>query len=327
LAQALNMNVTYFLPAVAVGLLAQAVSGESLLLWLSIAILATWWLRERVNRFDFKAQVRFIDDRVWLGEHRLGLFPILWGTRVRNKVYQAAFWRDPIQEADLASFQFHIGITTTGELLRQPISQLLPHALLVGPTGSGKTQLVRLIASQVDAEVWVIDLTDPVGLAGIPGLTRHVSQADSEAFLGMSSELNDRALKPLNPKLLLVVENVDLVIRNQSFAQLVEQVATTGRSHNVMLLATCQSRVGVPVRVLANCASQFTLSLDYSVSKPPEATANRSASNGKWGKAKLVRGQESVEFRFPLGFENEKTAPVQTEAVNPLLTRVWSKPQ
>lgn len=321
------MNLTFLLPALVLGLTAHAVSDDSTLLWLSITIMLGWWLFERANRVDLKARVRFVDDRVWLGTRRLGLFPPLWGTEVRNKVYQAAFWRDPIATVRPESFESHIGITTTGELLRQPISVRLPHALLVGPTGSGKTQLVRLIASQFDAEVWVVNLTDPYGLAGLPGVTRQLNGVDPTALRDLAGELSERELRPLNSKLMLVVESIDSVAKDKGLAQLLEKVASRGRSLNVMLLATSQTRSAVPGRVWENCANRFFLSLDYSVLNPLESALEGPSLVGNWGLAKLVRGQESLEFRFPLGFEKEKTAPIQTEAVNPLLSRVSSRPQ
>lgn len=321
------MNLIFLLPAVALGLIAHAVSDDSTLLWLSIAIMLGWWLFERANRVDLKAQVRFVDDRVWLGTRRLGLFPPLWGTEVRNKVYQAAFWRDPIETVRPESFESHIGIAATGELLKQPISARFPHALLVGPTGSGKTQLVRLIASQFDAEVWVIDLTNPTGLAALPGVTRQLNGADPTALRDLAGELSERELRPLNPKLMLVVENLDWALKDRNLAQLLEKVASRGRSLNVMLLATSQLRSSVPEKVWVNCANRFILSLDYSIMNSLESTLENQSVGSNWGLAKLIRGQESLEFRFPLGFEKEKTAPVQTEAVNPLLSRVSSRPQ
>lgn len=322
------MSVLFLVPALGYGLILLALSADATLLWLSLVTIAAWWWHERTKRFDLSQPVSFIADRVWIGERRLSLFALFWGSAIRNRVYAAAFWEDPIKNLDaVATFGSHIGVTATGQLICQPISNRTPHALLIGPSGTGKTELMRLIASQLEAEIWGIDYNGGVGLAGFTGLALIATEQDDSALDVMSREFLARKHRALQPKLLIVVDDLERALEHEAVALLLRQVASQGRVLNVMLLAANQTLGGVPRSIWVNCANRFSLGADLASRVELGFRGRSEAAFGDWGAAELIQGSRVVSFRFPLGFRNEKTAPAQAEAVNPLLSRVSSRPE
>jgi hypothetical protein len=322
------MNLLFLIPLIGYGIFLQASSTDGTLLWLTLISVYAWWLSARPKRFDLAEPVRFIGDRVWLGEHRLSLFPPLWGSAIRNRVFQVAFLEDPAKTLDAdKSFSSHIGFTSAGELVPQPISNRTPHALLIGPSGSGKTELMRLIATQFDAEIWAIDFNTGIGLKDVRGVTLRATERDSGGLELMHEELLARGQRALNPKLLLVVDDLGRAMQNPNIKLLLHQIASRGRVLNVMLLLANQTMDGVPRTIWVNCANRFSLGADLGSRTQLGFTGQSNCNFGDWGEAELLQGQKLQIFRFPLGFRKEKTAPVKTEAVNPLLSRVSSRPQ
>jgi hypothetical protein len=322
------MNLTFIVPLIGYGVFLHATQFDVSLLLLTLASVAALWLQQRHQGFDLAEQVRFVGDRVFLGERRLSLFPILWGSAIRNRVYEAAFLDDPITKLDCnKTFSTHIGVTKEGELVPQPISNRTPHALLVGPSGSGKTELMRLVATHFDAEIWSIDFNSGIGLKDVPRLSLQASENCLDVLDLMKRELRARGQRTLQPRLLLAVDGLDLALQNKTVYHLVQQIASQGRALNVMLLLSSQTLSGVPRTIWVNCANRFSLGADLE-SRVQLGFCGRSASSfGDWGEAEMLQGQRLVSFRFPLGFRNEKTASAETETVNPLLTRVSSTPQ
>ena len=320
------MSLLFLLPSLGYGLILFTTSGNAMLLWLSMATMAVWLLHSQRKSLDLSQQVSFVEDRVWIGERRLGLFPPLWGTEVRNKVYQAAFEVEPMSQIDLESFfASNIGLTRQGAGVSQPISATHPHAILIGPTGSGKTELMKLIAQQYRAPIWAIDFKGGSGFRDSTGVTSLVTDQNTEAISDWQEQLSLRQLAPLNPRLLLVIDELGEALKNPAVARLIEQVATKGRSLNVMLVAANQTLSQIPRSIWVNCANRISVSADLVdrsqlgfAGKPPDPTPGM-------GTAELWRTGGQQDFSFPFGFRNEKTASEFSEAVNPLLSRVSTK--
>jgi hypothetical protein len=324
----MGMNQLFLIPPLGYGLILLLTSGEGTLLWLSLTTIAAFWLQARTKRFDLDSPVSFVGDRVWMGAQRLCLFPLLWGSAIRNKVCEAAFWEDPITKLDpIASFSSHIGLSASGELLVQPISSQNPHAILIGPSGSGKTELLRLLATQLECEIWVLDFEGGNGVGDVPRVTLLASDSDSDALQIMNQEFALRNLRALNSKLAIVVDGLNRALQSQVAAILLEKAATQGRKLNVMLLATNQTLADVPKTIWVNCSNRFSLGADQESREQLGFSGRSQDSLGDWGHAELLQGSKLVSFRFPLGFRTEKTAPVVAEAANPLLSRVSSRPQ
>jgi hypothetical protein len=320
------MSLLFLLPSLGYGVMLFTTTGNAMLLWLSLATMAVWVIHSQRKSLDLSQPVSFQNQRVWVGERRLSIFPLLWGNEVRNLVYSEAFGSKPLQNLDLETlFQGQIGITTSGQPVHQPIAASAPHAILIGPTGSGKTELMKLIAGQYCSNIWAIDFKGGAGFHSFPGVSKLVTDRDLSALDELLVKLSERQLQPANPRLLLVVDELGEALREPRVAKLVEQVAAKGRSLNVMLLAANQTLSQIPRTVWVNCANRISVSADLVDRSQLGFTGKPPGRFEHLLTAEILQGANQVAFGFAVGIEQEKTAPAKTEAVNPLLTRVSSR--
>lgn len=322
------MNLLFLIPLLSYGIFLHATQADMSLLLLTLLSIAALWLQARPQALDLSGPVRFIGNRVWLGERRLSLFPPLWGSAVRNRVFAAALWQDPLKNLDpVKTFSSSIGFTASGELVQQPISNRTPHAILIGPSSSGKTELMRLIAAQHESEIWAIDFNSGIGLKDVANVRLSATSLDTQPLEIMHQEFLLREQRAINSRLLIVVDGLADAMQNQRALTLLELVASRGRVLNVMMLLANQALEGVPRNLWANCANRFSLGADLESRMELGFIGRSDCAFGDWGQADLLQGTRLLSFRFPLGFRHEKTAPVIAEAVNPLLSRVSTRPQ
>lgn len=322
------MSLLFLLPSLGYGVMLFTTTGNAMLLWLSLATMAVWLIHSARKSLDLGQDITFVDGRVWVGERRLGLFPPLWGSEVRNRVYAEAFSANPLEGMNQAeSFVSQIGVTANGDAVHQPISALAPHALLVGPTGSGKTELMKLIAAQYQAEIWAIDFKGGAGFGGFPSVTKLITDRDISQLDGVLEQLSNRQEQPANQRLLLVVDELGEALREPKVARLIEQVASKGRSLNVMLLAANQTLSQIPRTVWVNCANRFSVSADLVDRSQLGFTGKPAASVGEMHSAELWQHGKQVGFGFPVGLSHKKSAEDSSAVGNPLLARVSTRLQ
>jgi hypothetical protein len=322
------MTFNYLLPFFGYGFVLLGSSGSPALLVLTLTVLFVWWVNRERARIDLEAEVRFEAGRVWIGENRLSFFPPLWGTEIRNLVYGAAFSTDPLEAIDPETFFLeHIGITCDGAGIQQPLSANRPHAILIGPTGSGKTELAKLIASKHGGELWVVDFSAGQGFVGYPNVRELLTPDDLSRVPLLRDTLHERSRRQANMNLLLVVEGLADALCVPELERLIGQVASNGRSNNTTLLATNQTLTAVPRNLWVNCFTRICLSAD-SVDRAMLGFegANPKAFSGLLP-AELSQGLTSTSFGFPVGIRHEKTASEHSEAANPFLVRAWPRLQ
>lgn len=130
---------------------------------------------------------------------------------------------------------------------------LTPHLLVAGTTGCGKTYLLRLVAFLLakqntpdKAKFLLMDTKkrecwnspkDNIDLSRLPHLAHPViedEQTAMKAMMWLMTEMDKRAKTgQMAPAIFLFVDEVQILLRNNSFAKLLNEVASTGRGLNI----------------------------------------------------------------------------------------------
>lgn len=149
-----------------------------------------------------------------------------------------------------------------------------PHVFVVGPTGSGKSQLLRIIAKSLtnrylpnELQLMLIDfkgggLLDGLGLE--PWLVADLSDLEGDRptfWAGLHTLLQQRERDPtlMTPRVLIIVDELAEVIRDQAACVALTSVAARGRSLGVHLVLANQGLSGVPRDLLLNLRLRIAL--------------------------------------------------------------------
>jgi len=149
-----------------------------------------------------------------------------------------------------------------------------PHVFVVGPTGSGKSQLLRIIAKSLtnrylpnELQLMLIDfkgggLLDGLGLE--PWLVADLSDLEGDRptfWAGLHTLLQQRERDPtlMTPRVLIIVDELAEVIREQAACVALTSVAARGRSLGVHLVLANQGLSGVPRDLLLNLRLRIAL--------------------------------------------------------------------
>jgi hypothetical protein len=149
-----------------------------------------------------------------------------------------------------------------------------PHVFVVGPTGSGKSQLLRILAKSLtnrylptELQLMLVDfkggaLLDGLGLE--PWLVARLSDLEgdrSNFWAGLDTLLQQREREPtrLTPRVLIIVDELAEVLRDQAACLALTSVAARGRSLGVHLVLANQGLSGVPRDLLLNLRLRVAL--------------------------------------------------------------------
>ena len=201
-----------------------------------------------------------------------------------------------------------------------------PHALIVGSTGSGKSEFLKLITSSLLASSKSMSiqlvLVDFKGGAALRDLQDHpatltlitdLDEGRHERFwLYLSGELKRRekllaaagvpsieGMKEL-PRMLVLADELPAIISSHSLAiGTLDSIAARGRSLGVHLIATSQSLSGIPRALITNLTMRFALgSIDPGdlISLLPSVRP----VNGGSARAIAIWGSNTLSFDFPV---------------------------
>ena len=149
-----------------------------------------------------------------------------------------------------------------------------PHVFVVGPTGSGKSQLLRILAKSLtnrylptELQLMLVDfkgggLLDGLGLE--PWLVANLSdlEGDRSTFwveLHTLLQKRERDLTLMTPRVLIIVDELAEVLRDQAACVALTSVAARGRSLGVHLVLANQGLSGVPRDLLLNLRLRIAL--------------------------------------------------------------------
>ena len=260
----------------------------------------------------------------------------------RTQELEATFYRS----SQLGVLPFWAGVSESNSL-EFDLARDGPHALIVGATGAGKSEFLKLItgsmlSSTKPASLQLV-LVDFKGGAALRGLSRHpaaltlltdLDEGRHERFwlyLGGELKRREKLLAgrgissidefPELERMLVLADELPAIITSTQLAlPILESIAARGRSLGVHLIATSQSLSGIPRSLITNLTMRFALgAIDPGdlISLMPSMRASTATA-----RAKAIWGNNSASFDYPI----PKLTPSQNESPYfPELIETWSK--
>lgn len=315
------MQFVWLIPSVLFGAYLGVSTGAWHMLVMSLGSAAVWLLVRRFNEtreIDLTEPVSFDGPEVWIGDYQLPRLEILWKRAWHQVVYAAYLARE-----NQPSFELQLELETDSG-----------HGLIIGPTGSGKSELLKLILKRVlqqqqNCELTLIDFKGGATfnpMAGLAQTRRFASDIDGhdpqELWQGIGAELGRRQLAlaakgvariedlvalgyPMPRHYIFIDELVAALAESPLAASVLTSVAAKGRSLGIHLLAATQSAQGVPRAMLTNLRVRLALAdadpielAQLNLKRPNQPPA---APSG-WATGILQKpGLLSSYFYFPLG--------------------------
>jgi archaellum biogenesis ATPase FlaH len=344
------MQGLWFLPSLIFGAVQGFTTGSWQMLLFAMVSLSIWplgrWLQHNRN-FALDAPVAFDGKDVWIGSHRLPRREVFW-----RQDWHAIVWAGLVAKASelslpdvlaaAASKGFRgssgesnwIGVDGASDF-QLDLAHTGPHLLIIGATGTGKSELLRLLVTgwlnqAADVELTLIDfkggatmarfaqhprvvglatdlaLTDVLAIATT--LERQLShRQELFAEVGVSNiEEYWRFGRSLRRHFVVVDELGELLRQHPRLAQVLEQIAARGRSLGMHLVIANQSMSGISRNLLVNLRARVAIGeMDpIDLSQLGFRTRGQPRSFGaQWRPAKLKTGDGfELEFAFPIGF-------------------------
>jgi FtsK/SpoIIIE family len=343
------MSGLWFVPSLIFGVYQGLISGSWQMLLFSVSSLAVWplnriWRRHR--DFALDGEVRVEAGRVYIGDHRLPRSELLWRGNWHSFIDLALQNRSAIQDSKrliesvgLSARDIEAEATWLGVCQGKPLSYLAPrdgpHLVIIGATGTGKSELLRLatkgwLSQSKDLELVLIDCKGGAALAPFASSDRVKSlatdmnpqaiQSVSEVILAQlqsrqhlfaaaeASNIEDFVAKGFNlARLIIVIDELGELIRSQpKLLGVLEQVAARGRSLGLHLVLTNQSLSGVPRALLVNLRARIAIGEMDPIDLNQLGFKNRASQTvldegWRWARFKSATGFEA-DFCFPVGF-------------------------
>jgi len=252
----------------------------------------------------------------------------------RSKQLQDSYYKSP----NSGELPFWAGIADSVDLTFD-LARDGPHGLIVGSTGSGKSELLKLITSSLLVSVpepIELVLIDFKGGAGLRDLNRHpwsltlITDLDKErqerfwhylggelksrevllSQQGVSSISESSTLK----RMLVLADELPAIISSHPLAlPTLEAIAARGRSLGVHLIATSQSLSGIPRALITNLTLRFAIG----VTDPGDLISlvpTMRATSATGSRALAIWGSNTSWFDFPMikelpNLDQEKVSP------------------
>ncbi len=291
------MNLLFVLPSVGYGLYLFATTGSPILLIMSGLTVLVWSLVSSQRDQDLKAQVSVREGRVYLGDRRLSEFPWLWGKQVRNLVYEAVA---TARRVAAERVDFEPGLlrdSATGELFRPQLDERNPHLLVIGRSGSGKTQLLRWLLQRA-TDFRIIDFKGGVDFRDFDSALLFTQQEQDSATAWLQDLIDSREHQAAEEPVWIVVDELGELLRASKLAPLLDSIAAKGRGLGIHLVLLNQTMTSIPRTIWANCANRIVLQAD-----PVDRVQLGFSSSGSDQVLGMIRGEyrgaRNCEFEFP----------------------------
>lgn len=292
--------------------------------------------------------VTFIGGRFFLGRRRLPRWEWLWKLDWYDRVFAWVEARTLQAQARLAAEDMRSGVLVTEQDHPHSLAVWLgftgtkrrvfdlvtdgPHALIVGPTGVGKSQLLSIVVDgllqscpSTELVLALIDFKGGATLSrwferpSVLASATDLSGNTGEIFTWLASQLEHRerylaqvAISRIDdlpatlsmPRLVVVVDELQVLLREPG-SQVMEDIAARGRSLGVHLVATAQGISGIPRGLLANIGLRIALGMNDPIDLAQLGLRSAPNSDDKpardWRTARFTSSQGQGEFVYPIG--------------------------
>lgn len=325
------MSPLWYLPSIALGVFYALGTGNWLMLGASLLTAVIALLIGKRNATLPDGELRIVGNRVWLGERRLPKRQLFWSRKLNERVFEKFVegQAPPLDRLrELRNSGWRLGIPSAylvGIEQAFHLDEGAGHLLVIGPTGSGKSELLHLALASLDPalEVTVADYKGGAVLTESL-VTRSTSDLETieqqtQFWTGLDAELARREaelraggfasieqaerLGASEARLLVVVDEVVAAIRSTPKAlDTLTRIATKGRSLGVHLLVTSQSLVGIPREMLINLRSRLALSGTDEVELLQLGCKEKMGNSSQQTKAAmLLHDGQTFRVQVPLG--------------------------
>lgn len=310
------MNLLFVLPSLCYGLYLFVTSGSPTLLVMSAMTFCVWLLVARQRDVDLKAEVSQKDGRVYVGDRRLGWFPWLWGKQVRNLVYESYRSTNEVQIPWVEATPPQLICKQSSELFLVEPSRRNPHLLIIGRSGSGKTELLKWFL-QARENFLLIDFKGGFDYPDLDAARLVTQQDEPKVIELLSSEIDKREAGAGLPELWVVVDELGEVLKSGRLTSVLETIAAKGRGLGIQLVLVNQTMTAIPRTIWANCSHRIVLFADPidRVQLGFAATSKISQIDGQISGEYL--GESNREFYFPLARASSKPLQAVVEESSP----------
>jgi S-DNA-T family DNA segregation ATPase FtsK/SpoIIIE len=349
------MQWIWYLPSMLIGLGFGFSSGYWQLALVSVLmvliLIGTQGYKNRYPQFDENSVVHVSTAAVAIGNRVLPRFQFLWKAQwhqlliaelskastgdhfalALHRIKQDRFRVNGVGEGKLASW---IGANQNGDLFLDLVTDG-PHLIVVGPTGSGKSEFLRLLLTSIRAtQEFKLALFDYKGGAALGefaedsiGIATDLDQASQLGLYSLlANELSERerlfastkcssietyvaAGNKLARLVVVVDEFVAALASGPKALATIEDIAARGRSLGVHLVAATQSLSGVSRAMLTNLRARVAMSSSDPIDMVQlgiNPGKHRSINVAGWASAIVYLGSVQAEsFSFPLGVRQE----------------------
>lgn len=275
---AFDMQLLWFLPSIAYGAMLAVTSGNYLLLVSTLlsagAMLVVRWRMSVQPKLSADTKLHVLENRIWLDDYRLPRGSAFWSKEQFDFVFdrlsnQGGEILQHCRDFIARNFNFKrsrlsavLGFNSDGQFVASLVDDG-PHGIIVGATGSGKTELLRnfvrgVIESSPRAAFVLIDFKGGEGLAefaqqSINFVTDHDVEECNRVLAWLTQQLSERSRSKGFDELVIVVDELaHLLSEVRGAEQALASIAARGRSAKMHLLLTNQNLVGVPRSLLSN---------------------------------------------------------------------------
>lgn len=272
------MQLLWFLPSLAYGVMLGVTSSNyflaaSTVFTILIALLVRYRLAKR-PKLNSTTKLRVINREIWLDDYRMPRGEIFWSAE------QAEFIFERLGATSSTSSAMHDFFSKNFEHSKSSLNMALgfneiqvvqrslvddgPHAILIGSTGSGKTELLRqmlreLKSTETKPDLVCVDFKGGAGLEefrmqSLRFATDHDIEATEKVFDWLELELGHRELssEPAKALVIAIDELTHLLGTVKRSSEVLAAIAARGRSARMHLILTNQNLVGVHRALLSN---------------------------------------------------------------------------